>query len=119
MRHVDVIYRPEGPGWAASSPDVPEYVAYGDSLAEVLKLAHEGLAFHFDVDAAEVSISDFVETPPGIVLANSGTAASSLGAAVSTAVAVAGVNVGEVVVRSTSPQSVRNAEVQIEAVSAA
>jgi len=118
MRKVDLVYRPEGPGWAASSLDAPEYVAYGESLAEVIKLAHEGIAFHFDVDEAELSFSDFVETPPGIVLTNSNTGVAGLVATVSGAFAI-GVNTGETVVRSTAPQSVRTAEVPVPSLTTA
>jgi len=117
MRKVDLIYRPEGPGWAASSPDAPEYLAYGESLAEVIQLAHEGIAFHLDVDESELNISDFVGTPPGLALLGN-TGVSGLGATVTGAVAV-GVNTGETVVRSTAPQSVRTAEAPVPSGTAA
>ena len=95
MRDVHVVYRPKGPGWEATSPDAPDYVAYGDTLAEVIVLAHEGMAFHFDVEPCELAIIDFVNSPPGVVLANNTT--GLFGVTVSGAYA-ATLNVGELVV---------------------
>jgi predicted RNase H-like HicB family nuclease len=119
MRNVNLVYRPEGPGWAASSTDAPNYIAYGESLAEAVKLAHEGIAFHFDLDEAQLKISDFVNTPPGLVLANNGTGVVGIAPRVSGALAV-DINIGEFVVPSTAPTSTREAvSVRIETVSAA
>ena len=118
MRNVQLVYRPEGPGWAATSPEAPVYVAYADTLAEAVALAHEGIAFHFDVDPSELAIADSVDSPPGVVLANNTTGPS--GVSVSGAFASA-VNVGELVVRSAPtliPENV-NAELHVAPVSAA
>jgi predicted RNase H-like HicB family nuclease len=118
MRSITINYRPEGPGWAATSPDAPDYIAYGETLAEALELAHEGIAFHFDLPRSELVILDYLSTPPGVVAANNSTGVLGQAAQVSGALAV-GLNVGEVVVRSTAPQSVRSAEMKAEAASAA
>ncbi|HLZ94006.1 MAG TPA: hypothetical protein VKT20_01565 [Candidatus Dormibacteraeota bacterium] len=122
MRSITINYRPEGPGWAATSPDAPEYLAYGETLGEALELAHEGIAFHLNLSSSELMILDYVSTAPGVIHANNGTGMLGYAAEVSGAFAVA-LNVGEVVVRSTAPQSLRNAEdlkvVKVETASAA
>lgn len=43
MDVVRVIYHREADGWWAESPDVEGWSAAGDSYAEVVKLAEEGL----------------------------------------------------------------------------
>jgi predicted RNase H-like HicB family nuclease len=119
MRNVKVLYRPEGPGWVASSPEAPDYIAYAESLAEAVKLAHEGIAFHFDVEEAELRIADFVNTPPGIVLAHNTTGVSGVVASVSGAIAAA-INVGESVMPSAAQSIPENvaAELRIAPASA-
>jgi predicted RNase H-like HicB family nuclease len=42
---VRIIYHCEPDGWWAESPDVRGWSAAGDSYAEVLKLAEEGIPF--------------------------------------------------------------------------
>ncbi|HEU5251840.1 MAG TPA: type II toxin-antitoxin system HicB family antitoxin [Solirubrobacterales bacterium] len=57
MESVRVIYRHEGEGWWAESPDVPGWTAVGKNYAEVLKLAEEGIPFALE---REVPIEHFV-----------------------------------------------------------
>jgi predicted RNase H-like HicB family nuclease len=45
MEAVRIIYRHEADGWWAESPDVEGWSAAGDSYAEVVKLAEEGIPF--------------------------------------------------------------------------
>ena len=45
MEIVRVIYHHESDGWWAESPDVEGWSAAGDSYAEVVKLAEEGIPF--------------------------------------------------------------------------
>jgi predicted RNase H-like HicB family nuclease len=45
METVRVIYHHESDGWWADSPDVERWYAAGESYAEVLKLAEEGIPF--------------------------------------------------------------------------
>jgi predicted RNase H-like HicB family nuclease len=45
METVRVIYHHEGGSWWAESPDVERWYAAGDSYAEVVKLAEEGVRF--------------------------------------------------------------------------
>lgn len=45
METVRVIYHHEGDCWWAESPDVERWTAVGDSYAEVVKLAEEGIPF--------------------------------------------------------------------------
>jgi predicted RNase H-like HicB family nuclease len=45
METVRVIYHHEADGWWAESPDVAGWSAAGDSYAEVVKLAEEGIPF--------------------------------------------------------------------------
>lgn len=70
MRSVRLDYRSEGTGWAVSSPDATDYIAYAESLPEAIRLAHEGIAFHLDVAESDMRISDFVDAAPGLVVAN-------------------------------------------------
>ncbi|HYQ77686.1 MAG TPA: hypothetical protein VEP91_01075 [Solirubrobacterales bacterium] len=43
MKIVRVIYHHESDGWWAESPDVDGWSAAGDSYAEVVELAEEGI----------------------------------------------------------------------------
>ncbi len=45
METVRVIYHHEAVGWWAESPDVEDWSAAGDTYAEVVKLAAEGIPF--------------------------------------------------------------------------
>jgi predicted RNase H-like HicB family nuclease len=45
METVRVIYHHEADGWWAESPDVEGWSAAGDTYAEVVKLAEEGIQF--------------------------------------------------------------------------
>ncbi len=45
METVRVIYHHEADGWWAESPDVEGWSAAGDTYAEVVKLAAEGIPF--------------------------------------------------------------------------
>ena len=45
METVRVIYHHEADGWWAESPDVEGWSAAGDTYAEVVKLAEEGISF--------------------------------------------------------------------------
>jgi predicted RNase H-like HicB family nuclease len=58
MEPIRVIYHHEPEGWWAESPDVKGWVAAGESYAEVLKLAEEGIPFALELD--EVPIAHFV-----------------------------------------------------------
>jgi predicted RNase H-like HicB family nuclease len=51
MEIVRVIYHHESDGWWAESPDVDGWSAAGDSYAEVVKLAEEGIAFALEHEA--------------------------------------------------------------------
>ena len=51
MDTVRVIYHHESDGWWAESPDVERWYAAGDSYAEVLELAEEGVPFALGHDA--------------------------------------------------------------------
>ena len=57
MDSVRVIYHHDGGGWWAESPDVKGWIAAGESYAEVLKLAEEGVPFALE---REVPIEHFV-----------------------------------------------------------
>lgn len=48
---MGVIYHHEGDGWWAESPDVDGWSAAGDSYAEVVRLAEEGIRFALDSEA--------------------------------------------------------------------
>lgn len=45
MKTVRVIYHHEADGWWAESPDIEGWSAAGNSYAEVVKLAEEGIPF--------------------------------------------------------------------------
>jgi len=64
MEPIRVIYHHEDEGWWAESPDVNGWTAVGNSYAEVLKLAEEGIPFALE---REVRLEHFV--PPGEHLA--------------------------------------------------
>lgn len=48
MKYLLVVEGGDGGGYSGFFPDVPGYAAAGDSLAEVVSLAGEGLAFHLE-----------------------------------------------------------------------
>jgi predicted RNase H-like HicB family nuclease len=52
MKTVRVIYHHEADGWWAESPDVEGWSAAGDTYAEVVKLAEEGIPFTLEHPAA-------------------------------------------------------------------
>ena len=52
METVRVIYHHEADGWWAEFPDVDGWSAAGDTYAEVVKLAEEGVPFALGQDAA-------------------------------------------------------------------
>lgn len=55
MASVDVIYHREPDGaWWADSPQVPGFVAGGDSLAEVRELVREGIPFYLNDDEVDI-----------------------------------------------------------------
>lgn len=45
MKTVRVIYHHEADGWWAESPDVEGWSAAGETYAEVVKLAEDGIPF--------------------------------------------------------------------------
>ena len=45
MKTVRATYHHEADGWWAESPDVEGWSAAGDTYAEVVKLAKEGISF--------------------------------------------------------------------------
>jgi predicted RNase H-like HicB family nuclease len=45
METVRIIYHHEDDGWWAESPDVKGWFAAGETYAEVVKLAEEGIPF--------------------------------------------------------------------------
>jgi predicted RNase H-like HicB family nuclease len=51
METVRIIYHHEDGGWWAESPDVERWYAAGDTYAEVVKLAEEGVPFALGHDA--------------------------------------------------------------------
>ena len=53
LTKVRVTYHDEGSSWWAESPDVDGYSAAADSLAELVRLVHEGLPFLMD-DEVEI-----------------------------------------------------------------
>lgn len=57
MEPVRIIYHHEEEGWWAESPDVKGWTAVGDSYAEVLKLAEEGIPFALE---REVPLEHYV-----------------------------------------------------------
>lgn len=57
MEIVRVIYHHESDGWWAESPDVEGWSAAGDSYAEVVELAEDGIPFAL---GHEVTLENFV-----------------------------------------------------------
>jgi predicted RNA binding protein YcfA (HicA-like mRNA interferase family)/predicted RNase H-like HicB family nuclease len=57
MEIVRVIYHHESDGWWAESPDVEGWSAAGNSYAEVVKLAEDGIPFAL---GHEVTLENFV-----------------------------------------------------------
>ncbi|HKN42337.1 MAG TPA: type II toxin-antitoxin system HicB family antitoxin [Propionibacteriaceae bacterium] len=57
METVRVIYHHEADGWWAESPDVEGWSAAGNSYAEVVKLAEEGIPFALE---RETNLEHFV-----------------------------------------------------------
>lgn len=51
METVRVIYHREADGWWAESPDVEVWSAAGDTYAEVVNLAEEGIPFALECPA--------------------------------------------------------------------
>jgi predicted RNase H-like HicB family nuclease len=51
MEPIRIIYHHEDEGWWAESPDVKGWLAAGDTYAEVLKLAEEGIPFALEREA--------------------------------------------------------------------
>jgi predicted RNase H-like HicB family nuclease len=52
---VDVTYHVEPDGtWWADSPDVPGFVAGGETLAEVRQLVFEGIPFYLDTQDVDI-----------------------------------------------------------------
>lgn len=51
MEIVRVLYHHESDGWWAESPDVGGWFAAGDSYADVVKLAEEGILFGLEHEA--------------------------------------------------------------------
>jgi predicted RNase H-like HicB family nuclease len=58
METVRVIYHHEGGSWWAESPDIDRWYAAGDTYAEVVKLAEEGVRFALGHD--EVALEHYV-----------------------------------------------------------
>lgn len=63
MDTVRVIYHREPDGWWAESPDVEGWSAAGETYAEVVKLAEDGVPFALEHDV------ELVHVPPGEHLA--------------------------------------------------
>lgn len=55
---VNIYYEWEPEGWSATSPDLPGYLAYGESLEEARALVREGVPFHLEMDADQVQIKE-------------------------------------------------------------
>ena len=51
METIRVMYHHEDGGWWAESPDVERWYGAGNTYAEVVKLAEEGIPFALDHDA--------------------------------------------------------------------
>ncbi len=49
-RRVLVRYHADQGGWWADSPDVPRWTAAGATIAEIRRLAREGVAFALDTN---------------------------------------------------------------------
>lgn len=67
MRTVRMIYRQEDDGaWIGTSPEVPGYVAYGDSYEEARDRAREGLPWFAEEDLV---IAHVIGTDPPVTAA--------------------------------------------------
>jgi predicted RNase H-like HicB family nuclease len=55
MESVRVIYHHEEDGWWAESPDVERWYAAGDTYAEVVELAEEGIPFALGQEAVALA----------------------------------------------------------------
>ena len=64
MEIVRVIYHHENDGWWAESPDVEGWSAAGDSYAEVVKLAEDGIPFAL---GHEATLENFVPAGEHVV----------------------------------------------------
>jgi predicted RNase H-like HicB family nuclease len=64
MEIVRVIYHHESDGWWAESPDVEGWSAAGDSYAEVVKLAEDGIPFALGHEATLENLSPLASTSP-------------------------------------------------------
>lgn len=51
-----MIYHHEDGSWWAESPDVPGFVAAGDTVGEVRALVREGVPFHLELSADDVEL---------------------------------------------------------------
>jgi predicted RNase H-like HicB family nuclease len=65
METVRVIHHHEDGSWWAESPDVERWYAAGDSYAEVVKLAEEGIPFAIERD--DVALEHFVPAGESVV----------------------------------------------------
>lgn len=54
METIRVIYHHEDGSWWAESPDVARWYAAGDTYAEVVKLAEEGIPFALEREDVEL-----------------------------------------------------------------
>jgi predicted RNase H-like HicB family nuclease len=54
MDTIRVIYHHEDGSWWAESPDVDRWYAAGDTYAEVVKLAEEGIPFALEREDVEL-----------------------------------------------------------------
>lgn len=61
MERIRVIYEQDEDTWVASSPEVANWTAVGDSFEEAHRLAEEGVRFTLDRD--DVEIRHFVPAP--------------------------------------------------------
>ena len=64
MKTVRIIYHHEANGWWAESSDVEGWSAAGDTYAETVKLAREGVHFASEGTDAPASRRDAVEGRP-------------------------------------------------------
>lgn len=66
-----IILEPDGPGWMASFPDIPEALTGGDTREEALANAHEALvtAFEFYVeDQRPVPLPSNIDDAPRVAV---------------------------------------------------
>lgn len=55
MKAARIIYHQESDGWWAESPDIERWFVAGDTYAEVVGLAEEGVAFVLDEEHGDLS----------------------------------------------------------------